>query len=85
MTTLEEHLTSAECDEKLKNLILLLSQQAKPIKNAFVDKQNYAGTKNMHGDDQVELDKWADELLIDVLRESGTVQTIASEEQSDII
>ncbi len=85
MATLEEHLTDAGCDEKLKKLILLLSQQAKPIKNAFVDKQNYAGTKNMHGDDQIELDKWADELLIDVLRKSEMVKTIASEEQSDII
>lgn len=82
---LEEHLAGAKCDEHLKELILLLSRQVVPIKAAFIEKQDYAGTKNIHGDDQVELDKWADELLIKALRTSGLVKTIASEEQADII
>ncbi|MCK5474632.1 MAG: fructose-1,6-bisphosphatase [Candidatus Aenigmarchaeota archaeon] len=85
MVSLEQHLTDAACDEKLKELILLLSQQAKPIKDAFVENQDYAGTTNMHGDNQMELDKWADEHLIKILRESQLIKTIASEEQEDII
>jgi len=85
MTNLEEHLASFECEENLKELMLLLSRQAKPIKNAFAQNQEYAGTKNIYGEDQIALDKWADEHLISVLRQSGMVKTIASEEQQDII
>ncbi|MCK4968726.1 MAG: fructose-1,6-bisphosphatase, partial [Candidatus Aenigmarchaeota archaeon] len=84
-TTLKQHLTNNNCDEKLKELILILSKQAIKIKLAFAEKQDYSGTTNIHGDNQMELDKWADELLIKTLRESNLVKTIASEEQSDII
>ena len=88
MTTsinLEQHLTNNHCDEKLKELILLLSQQAPKIKSAFAHNQDYAGTTNSHGEEQIKLDKVADELIITALRESNLVKTIASEEQSDII
>jgi len=85
MISLQEHLEMAECDEHLKQLILLISRQAIHIKKGFFKKFEYTGTVNIYGDRQIELDKWADEVLISALRNSGLVSTIASEEQSDII
>ncbi|NOR85884.1 fructose-1,6-bisphosphatase [archaeon] len=82
---LEQHLTDNNCDEQLKDLIILLSRQAPKIKSVFAHNQDSAGTLNTHGDEQAELDKVADEIIINALRESNHVKTIASEEQSDII
>ncbi len=80
---LREHLK--DIDEELANLILLIGEQGKKIKNAFVGKQTYADTKNIYGEQQLALDKWADELLITELKKSKLVKSIASEEQPDIV
>jgi fructose-1,6-bisphosphatase I len=80
---LQEHLKDVEDD--LAKLILLISEQGKKIKRAFISKQSYADTKNIYGEQQVALDKWADEVLIDALKVSGLVRAIASEEQPDVV
>jgi fructose-1,6-bisphosphatase I len=80
---LQEHLKDVEDD--LANLILLISEQAKKIKNAFIGKQTYADSKNIYGEQQVALDKWADEVLLNELKNSGLVKAVASEEQPEIV
>lgn len=80
---LQEHLKDVEGD--LAKLIILISEQAKKIKNAFIGKQTYADSKNIYGEQQVALDKWADEILLNELKGSGLVKAVASEEQPEII
>jgi fructose-1,6-bisphosphatase I len=80
---LQEHLSGV--DEHLAKLIFLISEQGKKIKGAFISKQSYADSKNIYGEQQVALDKWADELLIAELKNSGLVKAIASEEQPDVV
>lgn len=72
-------------DEKLSQLIMLFSEQAGVIKEGFLSARGAADTKNVYGETQMALDKWADEVLINALRESRLVRWIATEEQPDII
>jgi fructose-1,6-bisphosphatase I len=80
---LREHLK--EVDEELAKLIILISEQGKKIKSAFIGRQSYADSKNIYGEQQVALDKWADELLIKELKSSGLVLAVASEEQPEVV
>ncbi len=76
-------------DKRLSELILFFSEQANKIKEGFFlqanKTQNIESTKNIYGEEQMELDKWADHVLIDGLRKSRLVRYIATEEQPDII
>ncbi|RMF06959.1 fructose-1,6-bisphosphatase [Candidatus Woesearchaeota archaeon] len=83
--SLKEHLSRNVQNRALAELILLISDLAKPISDAFHGKQGFAGTKNIYGENQLEIDKWADRTIIDKLRESSLVKSIASEEQSELI
>ncbi len=80
---LEEHLILVPKD--IKQIIIALSDQAKKISQGFLDHSAMAGTKNIYGEDQLELDKWADSLLIKAFEETGIVRNIASEEQNEIV
>lgn len=80
---LKEHLSGV--DESLAKLIFLIGEQGKKIRAAFIGKQTYADSKNIYGEQQVALDKWADELLITELKNSGLVKAIASEEQPEVV
>ncbi|MCZ7394319.1 MAG: fructose-1,6-bisphosphatase [Candidatus Methanoperedens sp.] len=55
------------------------------MKSGFLRGQNKAGTKNIYGEEQMALDKWADEVLISGLKKTRLVRYIATEEQPDII
>jgi fructose-1,6-bisphosphatase I len=44
-----------------------------------------AGTKNIYGETQVEMDKWADSVLIDGLKDLPCVASLSSEEQDEVI
>jgi len=82
---LKEHLKSKGIEQKLSDLIMLIAELAKPISKELHTRQHYTGTKNVHGDNQVALDVWADELIISKLKDSNLVRTVASEEQEQII
>lgn len=69
----------------MSELILFFSGQGRTIKKGFLQGQNKAGTKNIYGEEQMALDKWADEVLINGLKSSRLVRYIATEEQPDII
>jgi len=66
-------------------LILFFSEQGKTIKNGFLRSHDKAGTKNIYGEEQMALDKWADDVLINGLKKNRLVRYIATEEQPDII
>lgn len=83
--TLPEHLKREGIESNIAKIIVLISNLAKPISDAFHGNQGKAGTKNVYGEEQLALDKWADRVIIDELKKSNLVRTIASEEQSEII
>lgn len=82
---LKEFLSQSGTDPGVSELIIFLSEQGKIIKSGFLRGQNKAGTKNIYGEEQMALDKWADDVLINALKKSRLVRYIATEEQPDII
>ncbi len=80
---LEEHL--ADCDEDLKELILRIGNVCKTIASGFASHQTYSDTQNIYGEQQMALDKWADEVIIADLKKSGIVKYLASEEQPEVL
>ncbi len=84
MNTLQEYLKASNTPEDLGKIITLISEQAAPIRSAFISNQNYAGSTNSSGEQQAQMDTWADAKITDVLRKSGLVRAVASEEQDEI-
>ncbi len=66
-------------------LILFFARSGRKIKSGFFRSLKKADTKNIYGEEQMALDKWADDVLITGLRETGLVRYIATEEQPGII
>jgi len=67
---LSEFLKNEGTDENLAELILFLSTQASEVRKGFLSTcMNTAacGTKNMFGEDQKPLDKYADDVFVDAL------------------
>jgi len=82
---LSQHLKDQGIDKEMAELILFISRQAKKISNAFFTHQHKAKTHNIHGEQQMALDKYADKIFIEALEASNLVRTVSSEEQDDII
>jgi len=80
---LEEHL--AGCEPGLANLILRIAETCKTVKKGFASRQSCSDTENVYGEKQMALDKWADEVLISDLKDSGLVRYLASEEQPGVL
>lgn len=72
-------------DPRLSELILFFASNGQIIKSGFLKSKNRAGTRNIYGEEQMALDKWADDVLINGLKEKKLVRYIATEEQADII
>lgn len=85
MTTLQEYLKSAGVDNDLAEIITLVGAQATPIRDAFIENQNYSSTTNSSGETQAEMDTWSDIHITNVLAASGLVREVASEERDDIV
>lgn len=83
ITLLEEHIPQE--DGNLRALILQIADLSKDIRSGFITNQGVAGTQNMYGEIQVEMDKWADEVLVEGLSKLPFVASVASEERDDII
>lgn len=81
--TLKEHLEGIDSD--LASLILKISEIVSAISDELPYRRGKADTKNVFGELQLVADKWADQFLIDALRESGLVKTVVSEEQPEIV
>lgn len=82
---LKDFLSRNNTDPKLSELILFFAENGQTIKSGFLKSQNKAGTHNIYGEEQMALDKWADEVLINGLKKTRLVRYIATEEQPGII
>ena len=85
MTTLQEYLKECGAADNLSALILLIAEQAVPIREAFISNQNYADSKNSSGETQAEMDTWSDTHITNTLAASGLVREVASEERDEIV
>jgi fructose-1,6-bisphosphatase I len=79
---LEEHLIAVDSD--VKKLVLIVAEQAKKVSSGFACRYGSCESKNVYGEIQLEMDKWADDVFTEAFKESGIVRNIASEEQGEI-
>jgi len=79
---LKDHLRGV--DPGLQKVLLAVAQGGRKVAEGFRDRQGVAGTKNVYGETQVEMDKWADTVFADVFQATGEVSTLASEERPDL-
>jgi fructose-1,6-bisphosphatase I len=85
---LEDFLIQSGTEKNLAELILFLSEQAGPVRQGFLThcmNTSACGTRNMFGEDQKPLDKYADDVFVEGLKKSRLVRYIATEEQDQII
>ena len=75
----------ADHESELRDLVLRIGEVGKTIHKGFASHQSTSDTQNVYGETQMALDKWADQVLIDNLRDSGLVKYLASEEQPDVL
>lgn len=80
---LRAHLESI--DKNSAKIILAVAGCVPKIKESFFRGAEISGTQNIYGENQIELDKNADEIIISALKKSGLVKQIASEEQPNAI
>jgi fructose-1,6-bisphosphatase I len=78
---LDEHIENLP--KHLRSTVLAISEASKKIRQGFLNREARAGTKNYHGEEQLELDKWAESVLKSKLRESGGIKAIVTEESQD--
>jgi fructose-1,6-bisphosphatase I len=86
---LADFLVSEGTDTKLAELILFLGKQSLVVKKGFISTSDKSpagqATRNVYGEEQMPLDKFADGVFISSLKESRLVRAIASEEQEQVI
>jgi fructose-1,6-bisphosphatase I len=86
---LADFLVSEGTDTKLAELILFLAKQSLIVKGGFLSTSGKSpageSTRNVYGEEQMPLDKFADGVFISGLRKSRLVRAIASEEQEQVI
>ena len=86
LVDLRRHMWMAGVETELRRLIWQIAVTGKYI-SAQIHESNrkLAGLKNIHGDEQLALDRIADEILKNQLQFSGSVREYASEELSAIV
>ena len=82
---LEEHTTSGRIDGKLAKLLMATASACRQIsdvirRGALGDVLGSAGSENIQGETQKKLDVIANDVMVDLLAESGVVAGLASEE-----
>jgi fructose-1,6-bisphosphatase I len=86
---LADFLDSEGTEKNLAELILFLGTQALAVKKGFLGTTGTspAGgkTRNVYGEEQMPLDKFADGVFIEALRRTRLARSIATEEQEQII
>lgn len=82
---LDEHLKRQGVEKGLAKIILTLAEKSKIVKDAFLTHVGVSQTKNIHGEQQMELDKFADMVFLKAMEKSKLVRTVASEEQDTLV
>lgn len=83
--TLHEYLEKHEYGQDFQDLVQLFVDNIKPIKDEFLGGDEKAGTYNLYGEEQIKLDKRANEILLNAFKESKLVKQAGSEEEPEII
>jgi len=71
--------------KELRELIHVIVNQIRPIKDEFLGGDRGAGTYNIYGEKQIKIDKRANEILLAAFRNSKLVKQAASEEEKEVI
>lgn len=80
------HLHRAGIPEDLRRLMMTLAITGKYIAAKIgAANRKLAGSRNVYGEEQLELDKACDQIFISRLKESALVREFASEEQGQIL
>ena len=86
---LADFLKKQGTDKSLAELILFLGKQSLVVKKGFIAmpgaEPDGEKTRNVYGEEQMPLDKYADGVFIDALRRAKLARYIATEEQEQII
>ena len=86
---LKDFLANAGTEKNLAELILFLSGQAREVKKGFLASTKIGAadekTRNIYGEKQMALDKYADGVFISGLKKTQLVRYIATEEQDSVI
>lgn len=80
---LDEHIPNA--DEKLKSLMISIAEISKMISDGFMGRRGKSDTENIYGERQAEMDKWADEVIVNELKKIPQVASVSSEERSEVL
>ena len=85
MVDLRTHLTEKGVEQELRRLIFNIASTSKYISSKINESnRKLAGSKNTFGEEQLELDKAADKILMQRFDHSNLVKQFASEEQGEI-
>lgn len=83
--TLDNYLEKNGLSQELRDLVKIIVERLKPIKDEFLGGDEKTGTYNIYGEEQVKLDKKANEILLNALRDSKLVKQAGSEEKESVI
>jgi fructose-1,6-bisphosphatase I len=82
---LDNYLEKNGYSKEFRDLIKIIVDQIKPIKNEFLGGDSKSGTYNIYGEKQTKLDKRANEILLAAFRKSKLVKQVGSEEEEEAI
>jgi len=71
--------------KELRDLVQIIVDQIRPIKNEFLGGDSKTGVYNIYGENQIKLDKRANEILLMAFRNSEMVKQVGSEEEDEVI
>jgi fructose-1,6-bisphosphatase I len=74
---------SAE-DSSLYKLVSLIAQLSRLVQDRIPRQLGYAGSTNVYGESQLEIDVWSNDLFTKKLLKSGLVNRVASEEMEKV-
>lgn len=82
--SLDKHLRDSKIDHDLRHLMMTIARTAKYVHHAMqTGDLGLAGTSNMYGEDQLELDVLANQIFVKELTDSHYTTCLASEEMEE--
>ncbi len=69
----------------MARIMLIIAEKSRAVQKAFLTHSGIASTKNIHGEQQMQLDTYADSVFLKAMEKSRLVRTVASEEQDEVV
>ncbi len=82
---LQEYLKKHNASPELLDLMAVFTGQVEKIKEEFSGGGQKTGIYNVYGEEEIKIDKKANEILLKACRESGLVKSAGSEEEEEVI